>query len=449
MKSFSRAYTEALRGRAARIAEAPLQGSELDWQARWFSGACGRKFTTASGEEAEVLDFGEWNREAGPDFIRATVLIGGSAKTGAIEVDLEPSGWEQHGHAANPDYENVVLHVVVRRSKRRHFSRTAGNSEVPQVCLADHPPADAEWDSSAQARPGRCLAPLRSLDPERLLALLATAARRRIGQKAAALGAMIASRGDEAALYEAIAVTLGYKHNKLPFRLLAQRVPRKAAATVRGEALIFGIAGFLDQPAPPEGSARGLAAQLWASWWKQRGACINAILPHTAWKLAGVRPANHPLRRVAALGVIARRWKTVRAALESAEPGPLERTLGGLEHPFWSFHTTWNSPRHRKPLALIGPDRILDIFANVALPLAVCRGHDPAWMELPAGSPNAALSIVTTRLFGGSHPRMLPRKLFVQQGLLQIYRDFCLRDHGECAQCGFPALVDRIPTGKP
>lgn len=444
MKSLARAYIEALRGRAARIAEAAPKDSELDWQARWFSGACGRKFTTTSGEDAEVIDFGEWNREAGPDFVRTTVRVGGSQKTGAIEVDLAPSGWEQHGHATNPDYEGVVLHVFVHHSRRRHFSRTAGNSEVPQVCLADHSPTDAEWDSDAQARPGRCLAPLRDLDSGSLLALLATAARRRIEEKARTLGTMIASRGEDAALYETVAVALGYKNNKLPMQLLAQRVPRKSAASARGEALLFGVAGFLDQPAPSPKPARGIAAELWASWWKQRSSFTNTILPRTAWKLAGVRPANHPLRRVAALGIIARRWKAVRTALETGDLGSLEHVLGGLEHAFWSFHTTWNSARRQKPLALLGSDRIRDIFANVALPLAVSRGQSPEWLELPAGSPNASLAVVAARLFGTSNPRTLPRKLFVQQGLLQIYRDFCLRDHSECARCGFPALVERL-----
>ncbi|MBE2180605.1 MAG: DUF2851 family protein, partial [Chthoniobacterales bacterium] len=362
----------------------------------------------------------------------------------AIEVDLNPSGWEQHGHATNPDYEGVVLHVIVQHSTRRYFSRTAGNSEVPQVCLADHAPAEAEWDAIAPARPGRCLAPLRSLDSGSLLALLATAATRRIERKGALLETMIASRGADAALYEAIAITLGYKNNKLPFQLLAQRVPRRIAATPRGEAALFGISGFLERPAPPAGAARGTAARLWASWWKQRAACANSILPRTLWKLAGVRPANHPLRRVAALGVMARRWKSIRAALESADQERLHDALGALEHPFWSFHTTWNSPRHRKPLALLGPDRIRDIFANVALPLAVSRGHDPAWLGLPAAAPNAALAVVTTRLFGTPNPRVLPRKLFVQQGLLQIYRDFCLHDHSECAQCAFPGLVGQL-----
>lgn len=447
MSRFRRAYANALRGGTTRVAE-PAEGEacELAWQARWFSGACGREFTTTAGEKAVITDFGEWNREAGPDFVRAAVRLGGREHRGAIEVDLEASGWEQHRHALNTAYEDVVLHVVVNRSSRRHFSRTASHREVPQVCLADHPPGAGEWDASGPARPGRCAAPLRILTDRQLAALLATAAERRLESKAAALQAMIAARGSDAALYECLAVALGYKSNKLPFRLLAQRVPRRRAAGRRGEALLFGLAGFLERPAPGAGAARSQATALWSAWWKLRAGHAQAVLPPRSWSLAGLRPANHPLRRIAALAAAAREWRSVREALESGDLARLDKTLGGLKHGFWSFHTSWDSPRRPAPLALIGPDRIREIHANISLPLALARGEALDWMNLAAASPNGTLRVVSARLFGPGPARRLPRRLFVQQGLLQVYADFCLKDRGECATCRFPSLVAGLPA---
>lgn len=446
MKTVAAAYAAALAGRdACRVREPAEPDGELAWQARWFSGACGRQFTTTDGDSAVVTCFGEWNREAGPDFVRCTVQIDGEEKRGAVEVDLDASGWEQHRHAINPDYDNVALHVMVRRPARRHFTRTASNRNVPQVCLADHAAAPPEWDSFAPARPGRCSAPLRALNPDSLVALLATAAERRLSRKGSELDAMILARGTDAALYEAVAVALGYKSNKLPFRLIAQRIPLRKAASPGGEALLFGIAGFLERPEPPARAAREHTAALWSSWWKQRSAHTAAILAPNLWKLAGTRPANHPLRRLGALAVIARHWPSVRRAIESGREEPLQDVLGRLEHPFWSFQTTWQSRRRNAPMALLGAGRIRDIFANVSLPLAHARGRDTDdWREIPASGPNASLRTVCARLFGGPLPRRLPRRLFVHQGLLQIHADFCLRDHGECAQCSLPSLVERV-----
>ncbi len=440
-----RSYLDALESCSARIREEPEPENELEWQARWFSGACGRQFTTTDGEKVIILDFGEWNREAGPDFVRAAVRIGNREKTGAIEVDLDAAGWEQHRHATNPDYSSVVLHVFIRRPKRRHFSRNADNAEVPQICLADHSAANAEWRVNATARPGRCMAPLRKLATSELSDLLATAARRRFELKGAALETMIAARGADAALFEAVAIALGYKHNKLPFQLLAQRVPLRLAAAPRGEALLFGVAGFLDRPEPSAADARDTAARLWADWWKQRAAFANSVLPPSAWKLAGVRPANHPLRRIAALHAIARLWKPMRAALEAADASRLHDILSSLHHPFWSCHTTWKSPARTASLALLGAARTKDIFANIALPLAFVRDKIPsAWLDILAGESNTAVQTATVRLFGASPSRRLPRKLFVQQGLLQIYQDFCLRDHSSCERCKFPDLIGRL-----
>lgn len=446
MSSVRRAYELAVRANTLRVAESTEPENELVWQARWFSGACGRKFTSASGAEAVVTDFGQWNREAGPDFVNTSVRIDGKDFHGAIEVDLSPSGWEQHGHATNPAYENVVLHVVVQQSGRRHFSRTLSHREVPQICLADHDSATAEWPGFAAARPGRCLAPLRELSSDKLCDLLAVAARRRFERKGSELRRMMDSRGIDAALYEAIAVALGYKNNKLPFQLLAQRAPLKFASSAKGEALLFGVAGFLERPEPPSCAAKSELAQLWSAWWKQRASCVQSILPRSSWNLAGIRPANHPLRRIAALSAMARCWKSVRAALESADINRLADTLGALEHPFWSYHTSWNSPRRKTPLALLGSDRIREIYANIAVPLAMAGGKEPAWLDIPSGPSNTSLRVVSARLFGGPLPRNLPKRIYVHQGLLQIYADFCLRDHGECADCRFPSLVAGLPA---
>lgn len=439
------AYEEALREQTPRVEEfLAATDSELAWQARWFSGACGRRFVSEDGQEVFVAGFGEWNREAGPDFANACVRIAGEERRGAVEVDLDAAGWEQHRHATNPDYENVILHVVVRPSARRHFPRSASNRAIPQICLSAKLPEGETPRATAPSRHSHCRAPLRDLPPEKLSNLLAAAARRRLEQKGAALAAMIDAHGIDAALYEGVAIALGYKNNKLPMQLLAQRVPSAVAATVRGEALLFGLAGFLEKPQPPSLEARDAIASLWKNWWRQRAEREHLILPRTKWRLTGLRPSNHPLRRLGALAMIARHWKYVRIALESGELPALEKVLGTLRNPFWSFHTTWNSPRRSEPLSLIGSDRVRDIYANISLPLAIARGAEPRWLDLSAAASNSTSRLAAERLFGGPLPRALRNRLYAQHGLLQIHTDFCKQSHGECSRCRFPGLVERL-----
>ena len=111
--------------------------SELEMQARWFAGEFGRNFVSTDGRKIEIVQFGHWNHSAGPDFTEVAVRIDGRKVTGALEVDLDVRSWESHGHAINPEFENVVLHVFLSSSRtdERFFSRTAEHREVTQVAV--------------------------------------------------------------------------------------------------------------------------------------------------------------------------------------------------------------------------------------------------------------------------------------------------------------------------
>src|ERR1700760_2567691 len=81
--------------------------NELELQARWFAGEFGRTFLSIAGEKIEIIQFGTWNRESGPDFRDAVVKIGDSAPVrGAIEIELLDRSWETHGHVTNPAFED-------------------------------------------------------------------------------------------------------------------------------------------------------------------------------------------------------------------------------------------------------------------------------------------------------------------------------------------------------
>src|SRR5206468_353518 len=98
--------------------------NEIELQARWFAGEFGRQFVSSTGEAIEIVQFGTWNRESGPDFKDAVVRIGEAAPMqGSIEIELMDRSWESHGHASNPAFEDTVLHVFVEKSEREFFTR--------------------------------------------------------------------------------------------------------------------------------------------------------------------------------------------------------------------------------------------------------------------------------------------------------------------------------------
>jgi hypothetical protein len=60
-------------------------------------------------------------------------------------------------------------------------------------------------------------------------------------------------------------------------------------------------------------------------------------------------------------------------------------------------------------------------------------------VKLPAQLSNRRLETAATRLFGNDARRKdFLRTVANQQGLLQIYEDFCMQDNSDCSHCPFP-----------
>ncbi|MEI6675034.1 MAG: DUF2851 family protein [Verrucomicrobiota bacterium] len=424
--------------------------AELELQALWFAGAFGRQFRSTDGRSVRIVQFGEWNRGAGPDFFQAAVEIDGVVKTGALEIDPDAAAWEAHGHAANPAFCEVVLHVLFQDDARTTFTRTCEHREVPQVVISqtllsdalNRPPREV-----AIAHPGRCLFPLKHLSGAALTSLLDEAARFRATAKALRWLRNEDAHGREAALLQATAEALGYGGNALALRLLAQRLPLTA---LRGdptttEAILFGAAGFLTPHlhdlAPPD--TRDYLRGLWEAWWKVRAGFEVTAERAIPWKLHGQRPANHPHRRLGTLAALLAAWPQYRR-LALARPfkvKPLLDFLQALEHPFWSRqHTLTSAPTPQK-LALCGRRQGLELVANHLAPLAM---HEEAmtfkdYYKLRHSAPNEKVRRCAIRLFGSltlAQPWL--RRVTHHQALLQIYHDFCLEDFSDCHECPFP-----------
>jgi hypothetical protein len=420
--------------------------NELELQARWFAGDFGRHFKTTSDEEVEVVQFGTWNREAGPDFSDAAVRINGADPIrGSIEFDLSDRNWETHGHATNPAFDDTVLHVFAHHSTASFFSRTSSHRNVAQVRVDTTLLRESFTANVPLARPGRCHAPLKDLADERVHSILNAAAQFRLQSKANRLRQIVENHGLDQALFEEIATALGYKQNKLPFTLLAQRLPlaRLQEQSADAEALVFGISGFLQAPdlSVYEPETKSYVRALWDRWWPHRDRFQRLVLPAKTWRLGGARPLNHPQRRVGALAAIARQWTTFAKSLGKSDLEQLRGFFVHLQHPFWSLHYTLSSNAAEKPMALVGETRVSEILANVIFPYFAATGAE-IWAEyskLPARLSNRRVETAATRLFGDdARRRAFMKTVAHQQGLLQIYEDFCLQDDSDCTQCPFP-----------
>ena len=65
------------------------------------------------GKKFNLLDFGSYNEfENGPDFKNGSIVLDELTWFGSIEMHVNASDWYKHKHHTDPNYNNVILHVV-------------------------------------------------------------------------------------------------------------------------------------------------------------------------------------------------------------------------------------------------------------------------------------------------------------------------------------------------
>lgn len=429
------------------------------------------QLATLDGEPVRVLHPGFASGEGGPDFRGAVVQFGAATpQSGDVEVDLRTSGWRAHGHDKNPAFKNVLLHVVW------DAERTAvdGLKVLMLRKSLDAPLGELSlWLEREPVKPlpenlrGKCSAPLRELSAEQVTALLHEAARVRFEGKAAQLQARARHAGWEQALWEGLFRALGYKHNAWPMHCLAETRARwadRALSPLALQARLLGLSNLLPaELSRSQTSVDGYVRRIWDCWWRERDGFSDAILPREMWRFHGLRPANHPQRRLALaahwlaagdLPARLERWCAAALADEELEASVLA-ILQHEQDEFWSWHWTFRSARLKKSQPLLGATRATDLAVNVILPWLWTRATEGRNEKLrteierryfawPCAEDNSVLRLARQRLLGGASGRGL-RRAAQQQGLIQVVRDFCDHSNAVCDQCGFPELVKQWP----
>jgi hypothetical protein len=430
---------------------------------------------TSDGKNVRVFHPGFISVEGGPDFCNAIIQIGDTApRAGDVEVDLRSSGWRAHGHDQNKNFQNVMLHVVWDGEVQ---SLKSNVQSLPAVLslknFLDAPLA--ELSLSLENEPlrslpenlrGKCCAPLRELDEAQLTGLLREAARVRFQFKAAQFRARARHVGWAQTLWENLFRALGYKHNVWPMQNLAESKPRwshGANSAFEFQARLLGVSGLLpDELTRAQKSSDTYLRRAWDFWWRERDEFENFILPRAAWKFHGLRPANHPQRRLA----LASHWLADKIFITKIENWSAteisdKKLLCSLleifqveRDEFWSWHWTFKSARMKKPQPLLGDARVTDLAVNVILPWLWIRGAcarppgnekiqremERRFFAWPAAEDNSVLKLARQRLLGSSNANIL-KTAAAQQGLMQIVRDFCEHSNAVCNDCRFPELV--------
>ncbi|MFN3975103.1 MAG: DUF2851 family protein [Dehalococcoidia bacterium] len=361
----------------------------------WASSSPGWGYLPASdGHRYRVLYPGRLNRGAGPDFLGALLLRSdGCLLKGDVEVHRSPYAWKTHGHATDPRYQKVLLHLVARGTRE-------SNPHPPQVELA----VILRFHESKDTPPfvGAIPTP----------ALLHRWADARFRQRAALCARLITTLGPDGAIYQGLMEGMGYGANRTPMRLLAQAVPyrmlRRIALPYDQEerpkalaAVLLGCGGLLPHDGP--------LTEIW------KGTGVGTVLTRDAWSLAGVRPTNRPERRLHGVALLLARWWGAGLA-----QGLRQATLDTPR----ALENALIVPSPSAKTALIGRQRAREVAVSIVLPFlwawslqradsALRQASWACWKTFPPPEENALSRAMRALL-----PTHLPATARLQQGLL-------------------------------
>ncbi|MDD2599201.1 MAG: DUF2851 family protein [Kiritimatiellae bacterium] len=411
----------------------------------------------STGETVTVMTPGSWNLEAGPDFLDAQIMINPGARIvkGDVEIHVYPSDWDSHQHNTNPGYNNVMLHVAWFKSPAaKSLSPNTLSLSLSEAMLArpwislDDIDIKAYPHNTLPATPRPCQGYLQS-NPDYTHDLLLAAGCHRLQNKTMTIARALEDRAErEQIFYEEFMAALGYKQNKIPFRALARHLPLCALNPVRDHtlALFLGAAGLLPQPDPQmdaEGSR--YLRSLWDIWWKSG---LETMDENIGWVLHGLRPTNHPCRRLAAAATLFSGEHSLMRKLDQINTGDsgkewIKQVFTILERAcqweFWNQRLLFSSqPSETHTHALLGRKRAAAILTNVIIPFYAAESRLPlnTFSHLPAEDISSPMRTAAYYLLGRDHnPALYAGNNLLQQGILQIYLDFCLPAKVSCLDC--------------
>ncbi len=446
---------------------------------------------TREGDAVVIEHPGRWNLEPGPDFLGAALRIDACQAqhdsgvlpslrnagrppmtqrvTGDVEIHITASDWKRHGHSGNPEYGRVRAHVTYFPGYLSSCSLPSGTIQISlKETLLSNPRFSFEaidltaYPFSIHAHTTPCSRIMAAGGADRAGALLDAAGLERMRLKRERFAAAALERGPDQTLYEEIMTALGYKKNRSPFRYLAEQMPldvlreESHGDATAAYALLTGLAGLLpaQMSAWWDDETRAFVRHLWDYWWKHSARWQNRALDRAAWNMSGVRPQNHPKRRLMTAALLF--CGSMNLAREITET-PMDNTKAWIEKMemllrpssesscYWASRLSFSGPRQPRPVSLTGSARAAAIISNVVIPfLAIIRQEAPSMELLSLLAPEENNSIArqtANALLGPDHNPSLYRTGLRQQGLIQIFHDFCLNDRSGCSNCPLPGML--------
>jgi hypothetical protein len=259
------------------------------------------------------------------------------------------------------------------------------------------------------------------------------------------------SKGDwEETCHQLICRNFGFKINTEGMMQLARVVPYKILLKhinkqEQVEALLFGVAGFLDQ-APADEYVNILKREYTVL--KAKYSLDSKQMHESQWNLLRLRPSNFPTVRISQLAsLLVHRINIFSHILDAVSYDELVKVFQVQQSSYWQTHYVFGKQSEAKVPAL-GKAGIHHQIINTVVPLLVAYGKvqdDSSFIE-------RSLSLLQT--IPGEQNKITKqwkavgatiRSSFDSQGYIELFNNFCLKRR--CLDCAVGSyLVKRVQS---
>lgn len=407
------------------------------WQFRLYGS---QRLQLSSGEDLLVIETGMPNKNAGPDFSRAKLLIGNTTWVGHVEIHVKSSDWLIHQHQLDDAYENVILHVVYEDDEPiyRRDGTLLPVLRLKGLFQAKLLENYQQLIGSANRFP--CEKQLAQVDEFLINGFLSRVLVERLEYKSTAVYATVAElKGNwDETFYRLLAKNFGFNLNAVPMELLAQSLPQKLLARYKDqplqiEALIFGQAGFLNQAFD-----EAYPAQLKTEYLFLKKKHKLMPIDNSLWKFMRMRPQNFPTLRLAQFAaLIIRSNHLFSKILTIKDDQSIQKLFEDLPvNTFWKTHYHFNKKADKVSVQL-GRSSVANFSINtISLCLfAYGKAMDQSYLTTRAFSllehtPAEQNAVIDLYRKAG----LEVHTAFNSQALLQLKKTYC--NEKKCLNCG-------------
>lgn len=329
---------------------------------------------TQHGQAVEVLQPGQYNRDAGPDFFNAQLRIGGQLWAGTVEMHLKASDWYRHKHDTDAAYDNVILHVVWEADAPVLIkNRTAELPTLELRNVVDKALVSAYRDLvfHQDDRPLHCAYRLPEVPHFNIEHWLERLFVERLEERTAAIrqSQNRLFQDWEAVLFQRLCRAFGMQVNADAFEQLAQSIPfevfRKQQHDLLSlEALLLGQLQLL-----PKTSRNPYVKELIArfEFLKHKYELQQAMIPAKRLRL---RPFNFPEVRLAQLAAMYHKFPALLTfVLELQHSNEMNVFEQITASEFWDTHYAFSSQQSKPTPKKLSAAFVRHLFINAFLPV--------------------------------------------------------------------------------